>query len=86
MNILPYMENTPVHIKLSLSRLIFDQNKINFRSYITFLKMVQWARKPTIGTVPLNFEKIPASRYIVRFPIYILATNTCILLNILHTE
>jgi hypothetical protein len=31
-NILPYMENTPIGIKLSLSLRIFDQNQKYFRS------------------------------------------------------
>jgi hypothetical protein len=31
-NILPYMEITPIDIKLSLSRRIFEQNRKTFRS------------------------------------------------------
>jgi hypothetical protein len=30
--------------------------------------MVEWARKPSHATVPLNFEKIPASLYIIGLP------------------
>ncbi len=39
-NSLPYKEITPIDIKQSLSRRIFDQNQKNFRSLITFLDMI----------------------------------------------
>jgi hypothetical protein len=54
-SILPYMENTPIDIKLSLSRRIFDQNQNNFRSSIPVLYMFEYAKKPFHATVPLEY-------------------------------
>ncbi len=44
-NILLYIEITQTDIKLGLTRRIFDQNQINFRSEIIFLYMIEWAIK-----------------------------------------
>ncbi len=51
--ILPYMENTPIDIKASLSRQIFDQFPKKMWSLITLLGMIEWAKNPTHAIVPL---------------------------------
>jgi catabolite regulation protein CreA len=48
------MENTPMDTKLSLFRRIFDPNQKNFRSLITSVDMMEWAKKTSHATVPLN--------------------------------
>ena len=54
--ILPYMENTPIDIKLRLSRRISAQNQKKFWSKITSPNMIEWPKKPSHATVPLRIE------------------------------
>jgi hypothetical protein len=42
-NILPYVENAPIDIKLTLSRRIFEQNPKQFRFLNAFLNNKKWA-------------------------------------------
>ncbi len=44
------MENTPIDIKLSRSRRILDQNKKSDQ----ILDMIEWAKKTSHATAPLN--------------------------------
>jgi hypothetical protein len=44
---LPYMDNTPIDIKLSLSQRIFEKNPKNFGNYITSVDMIEWAKTVT---------------------------------------
>jgi hypothetical protein len=53
-SILSYIENTPIEIKLSLSRQNFAQNQQNFRSKITSPNMMEWSKKPYHATAPLK--------------------------------
>jgi hypothetical protein len=52
-NILPYTEHTPVNIKLSLSRRIFNQYEKKSDPNLS-LYIIDWAKKTTHATVPLK--------------------------------
>jgi hypothetical protein len=56
-----YIENTPIDIKLSLSRRIFDENQQNGRSKTISVDMIECGKKPSHATVPLNYVDITDS-------------------------